>query len=490
MVTPYACDWVPVALGATITEGLMWEYAFPDFINGTKFRVAMQSCSSNSQRSVRVGPFVSRPGGTYDITSDLIESLFRVGDRITTFSALPATYSGEPVGYPPLYVHHIHVGRLTHFYDEHWFTSHGDFSVGSDFGIGAQSTKGYTTVLPKGHCFAVDCQLPFAVQAILQDMRSVPTAPELSIFVQVNFGLASRDAATEPATLVWNEAPHGPFGYSRFAVLNKPAMSWWTMKWPASGVLLPDAKLHSHYARHHRLFLIDDAPQNMAFLASHVKGIVHVHESIAPTSAHETMLLTNLSHTEQTLSRLPNILCQDDSRQPSFIVAATKGHPNASLWARRRDFICTPHALESGYIATFVQLFRPVADPDVALYPMHTNTWFYFQIPGAASSFDIKAVSYRYATYRTEVIAEPVQDVASGSCHERPNRAAVASYVGNNAAGLEDAVHHARSSNTWLVGEAENRSVGVMAVYVLCMACLLLVGLLRVRATRVPTLLV
>ena len=493
------CDsWVPTALGAQVTQGLRWEYAYPDFSNGSKFSVPLRSCSSATRRSVRIGPFMSRAGGTYDVTSALIDSLFLTGDRITTFSALPVTESGEPVGYPPIYVHHIHVGRLTNFYDEHWFTTHGDFSVGSDFGIGAHSTKGYTTFLPNGYCFAVDCGLPFAVQAILQDMRTIPTAPELSIFIDVNFGLAHREAVIEPATLVWNEAPHGPFGYSRFAVLNKPTMSWWTMKWPATGSLLPNAKLHSHYARHHRLFLIDDAPQNMAFFASHVHEIQYVHDSIPPTSGHETMLLINLSHTEQTLSRLPTILCQDDGDEPSFIVAATREHPNASLWARRRDFLCNPRALDKGRISTFVQLYRPVAEPDVRLYTMHTNTWFYLQIPGAASSSDYKTVSYRYATYRTETLSEPFQDVAFGSCEGRPNLTAVSSYVTNNAEGLKSAVtaHHGDAAAATpkpaasLVLQSEDSSkLGTFTVYVACMACLLLVGLPRMCAAPTRSLL-
>jgi len=350
--------------------------------------------------------------------------------------------------------------------------------------------------LPSGYCFAVDCRLPFAVQAIIQDMRSVASAPDISIFIEVSFGLAPQEAAIEPATLVWNEAPHGPYGYSRFAVLDTPTMSWWTMQWPVSGVLLPSAKLHSHYARHHRLFLIDAAPQNLAFFASHVKGIVHVHESIPPTSPHETMLLTNLSRTEQTLSQLPNVICQDDGTMPSFIVAASRGHPNASRWARRREFVCSPYALDKGRVSTFVQLYRAIAEPDVRFYPMHTNTWFYMRIAGAASSSDIKTVSYRYATCRTEALLEPLQDEAVGSCEGKLALNAVDSYVSNNAAGLSQAVkaQHAgaaavaRVPAASLAGDAGNRRTSIVAVYASCAAFLAFVGL-RVREARAHTLL-
>jgi len=338
--------------------------------------------------------------------------------------------------------------------------------------------------------------LPFAVQAILQDMRSVPSAPDLAIFLEVSFGLAPREAVVQPASLIWNEAPHGPFGYERFAVMNKPSMSWWTMKWPASGELLPSARLHSHYARHHRLFLIDDAPQNMGFFASHVNGIEYVHDSIPPTSGHETMILSSLSHTEQTLSRLPNIICQDDSTMPSFITAATHGHPNASFWARRRDFMCAPHTLVKGRISTFVQLYRPVAEPDVTLYPMHTDTWFYVRIPGASTSSDIKTVSYRYATYRSGDLSEPFQNEAFGRCGEGLSLNAIANYVVNSAAGLHDAVaaQHAVDDDAVrprgdLVGEAEDSSISVLNISASLMACLFLFGLQRMRVARAPTLL-
>ena len=513
ITTPGRCNsWTQTALSGNITEGKRWEYGYPDFSKGTKVRVSVLTCTSATERRVRVGPFNTRAGGTYDVTSALIYSLFNIGDRITSFTALPVTHLGEPVGYPPLYVHHIHVGRLTDFYDEHWFTSHGDFPIGNDFGIGARSTKGYTTSLPDGYCFAVDCELPFAVQAIIQDMRSVLSAPELSIYVEVNFGLAPLEAATEPATLVWNEAPHGPFGYSRFAVLGEPTMSWWTMRWPASGELFPSARLHSHYARHYRLFLIDGAPETLANFGSHVRNIEYLHDSIPPTSGHETMLLVNLSHTEQTFSQLPSTMCQDDANSPGYIVAAYPGHPNASLWARYREFVCARQEVHEGHVSTFVQLYKALVQAEVRLYPMHTNTWFYMRMPGATSSSDFKAVSYRYATYRTTSISEPIQDTRHGSCNGKLSPTAVANYVSNNAATLTRAVTAKKDGGDWgkaaidaaaiegaaphLVSEADGKSDGIVAGVTSSVALLspfvglLLVGLLLVvREARVPTLL-
>jgi hypothetical protein len=325
-------------------------------------------------------------------------------------------------------------------------------------------------------------------------MRSVVSAPDLSVFIEVNFRIAPKEAAVEPATLIWNEAPHGPLGYSRYGVLgDEPTMSWWTMRWPASGTLLPGARLHSHFARHHRLFLINEAPQELAFFASHVKGIVRVHESIPPTSAHETMRLKDLSHTEQTLSQLPSVLCQDDASEPSYIVAATASHPNTSLWARYRNFVCRSHTLDKGRISTFVQLYRAVAQPNVRLYPMHTNTWFYIRADGAASSSDIKTVSYRYATHRTESVQEPFQDEAFGSCQGKTSAEAVASYVANNAAGLSRAVDAHRAGDAAISHVPALASIRMpicvrMLVAATGVACLLAVGVVLVRTARAHTL--
>lgn len=486
---PRTCDtFVPTTLGAIVTEGgPRWEYGYPDFSNGTMVKVMVQTCASAAHRAVRVGPFATRAGGTYDITSAIIDSLFSPGDRITSFTAMPVTHLGEPVGYPPMYVHHIHVGRLTDFYDEHWFTTHGDFSVGHDYGIGARSTRGYTTNIPDKHCFKVDCPLPFAVQAILQDMRVSAASPDLLLYIDVRFELHLNDTVLAPATLVWNEAPHGIFGYSRFAVLPEPSMSWWTMRWPVSGVLLPTARLHSHFARHHRLFLLDEAPENLGFFGSHCKGApVYLHDSVPPTSGHETMLLSNLSATEQTLTRLPSTICHDNATAPSFIEIQ-----NAN-WARYRAFLCKPHALREGRVSTFVQLYKAVAQADVRLYPMHTNTWFYMNIPGASTSSDIKTVSYRYATYQTTSLTEPLQDLAAGSCDAKVSAEAVANYVANNAAGLTQAVTAHAASASLVAGASEGRHVRVSSTAVLVVsgiAALGLGGLLRERAARVRMLL-
>ena len=127
------------------------------------------------------------------------------------------------------------------------------------------------------------------------------------------------------------------------------------------------------------------------------------------------------------------------------------------------------------------------------LYPMHTNTWFYMTIPGSTASADIKTVSYRYATYRTTSLIEPIQDHAAGSCEAKVSADAVANYVTHNAAGLAQAVTtHAAAANA-VPGASEGGSIrvsGVVCVVAsLAVAGLVLVGWLRERAARVQMVL-
>ena len=123
---------------------------------------------------------------------------------------------------------------------------------------------------------------------------------------------------------------------------------------------------------------------------------------------------------------------------------------------------------------------------------MHTNTWFYIQEPGAASSSDIKAVSYRYATVRTESLQEPIQDEAFGRCDGEASAAVVAKYVTDNNAGLARAVTAHRAGDApedpdaRLVVEAtrKNSRISTVTAPGVTVASLATIALLLARAAR------
>jgi hypothetical protein len=115
---------------------------------------------------MRIGPFHSKPGDWHtgfsgeDAPGRIDFGLFEPGDRITAFVGHAVTDDGTPIGFPPLHIHHIHMRKGSAFasreHADHWFESHGDYSRGSDVGIGARSAIGYVTRVPAGYCVVTD----------------------------------------------------------------------------------------------------------------------------------------------------------------------------------------------------------------------------------------------------------------------------------------------------------------------------------------------
>jgi len=59
-----------------------------------------------------VGPFESRPGDWHSL-GIVYDELLQPSDRVVAFTADSVSAGGEPVGYPPLHMHHVHVMRGT-----------------------------------------------------------------------------------------------------------------------------------------------------------------------------------------------------------------------------------------------------------------------------------------------------------------------------------------------------------------------------------------
>ena len=70
------------------------------------------------------------------------------GERVTLFygDAL-GKYSGAPLAFPPLHMHHVH---LEHDGISHWFETHGDYGFGN-----VTLSDGYKRTLPDGYCYVM-----------------------------------------------------------------------------------------------------------------------------------------------------------------------------------------------------------------------------------------------------------------------------------------------------------------------------------------------
>lgn len=129
------------------------------------FRRPVHTCIQDDLRAVVTGPFHSLPGQFTSISVELT-SLFDKGSQITEYHGEAVSPTGEPIGYPPLHMHHIHIGRVFNGkqgYTPHWFETHGDYGV-EPFGL-QPGTK-----LAAGYC-DVTARLPTYVDAQVNDVR-------------------------------------------------------------------------------------------------------------------------------------------------------------------------------------------------------------------------------------------------------------------------------------------------------------------------------
>ena len=70
------------------------------------------TCTTNEMHAIRIGPVRSRPGGVHYFLGSQVEALLAPrGDCLRRFVAHAVDTDGEPFGYPPLYMHHIHTGQ-------------------------------------------------------------------------------------------------------------------------------------------------------------------------------------------------------------------------------------------------------------------------------------------------------------------------------------------------------------------------------------------
>jgi hypothetical protein len=139
-------------------------------------------CLAPDVRTARFGPLPSPAGSWHYLNSSLVSGgvLFSEGERVKAFVAGLVTPEGEPISVPPLHAHHIHVveragsgpGWPWHQTDFHLWQTHGDFSIGSTYGIGDKSTEGYAKHLPYPYTAPIHKDANIWIYAVLNDVRT------------------------------------------------------------------------------------------------------------------------------------------------------------------------------------------------------------------------------------------------------------------------------------------------------------------------------
>lgn len=143
-----------------------------------------QGCVSNTLRMARFGPFSADPASWHWVNSSQIDhKLLWPGDRVKGYVGHLVTPEGEPVSVPPLHAHHIHIAERVNLQqtDFHLWETHGDFSIGSTYGIGDISTKGYQKVLPAPYTAPVHAGAKIWVYSVINDVRTWVEGAESAI---------------------------------------------------------------------------------------------------------------------------------------------------------------------------------------------------------------------------------------------------------------------------------------------------------------------
>lgn len=237
-------------------------------------------CNSSSSRlrAVRVGPFHSKPGlwqrGYVWNVHTLMLGALRI--KASVGHAILAA-NGERIGYPPLHMHHVHPTLVHANHTNNWHAlagpTHGDFTEGDDYGVGALSARAYERHLPAGYCvmqtFPGGSPTTLDVGYLINDVRVVNASKsragdELAWWFEMAWLLDDNDASPcKPASLLWFESPRLGLDrldpYKRYYVRGaEPSIVWYSGTMRMSGRLVTEGgSPRSYYSHAHRARYLD-----------------------------------------------------------------------------------------------------------------------------------------------------------------------------------------------------------------------------------------
>ena len=323
-------------------------------------RVQVEACYLRHFRAVRLGPFGSMPGQWRSLSTQPLQNLLVDGDRVSGFIGSAATEDGALIGFPPLHAHHIHVrkGDLHGGYNalsaasgasglgfvtsrehaSHWFEVHGDYPVGTDFGVGAKSARGYSTLLPAGHCYLVSSADDIDINAEINDVRIASADSsevlQLDYYLLLAFTLSGDDSCRSVSKF-WFRHPKSVVltndVWARYDVPRTPAVTWWSGVFPAEGRML-HAWLHTHRMRGAGFLLLASSPEQIPFQCDEL--------GIDRADGTDTLAVRNITHTRLELSRRARVVCEDDRAVRLVGLEPTRPQPCAPEPSPYHAMVC------------------------------------------------------------------------------------------------------------------------------------------------------
>jgi len=369
-------------------------------------------CRSTSSRALLVGPLTSTPGLWHSI-GVAYTGLLLAGDRVTavTSDAVNAT-SGEPVPYPPLHIHHIHVARES---SVHWHETHGDYQLTPD---------GYTRHMPPGYCESnggVQATARFLTGQI-NDVRftrdsamstGVPGQPPLlehakrashalPFYVRLVFRVAPKAQPCRPVTkFIWwypftTEATKDLL--TRYNVGTRDAVWWWAFEVPRRLRILPPAWLHSHRARYGGLLLLRGNHSPHGLLSLHrplpsTKSVGCTPSSVVSAAGARACLYG------AALSRNELVCADDEAHQPSSVqLPASADGATGGLYDRQGAVRCEPLQLGRAERLSLFAFSTVRWNGQVDPFPQHTMLFFFADTNASATEL-VEVLPPRYGVW-------------------------------------------------------------------------------------------
>lgn len=351
---------------------------------------SVEVCRQPLLRAMRLGPFVSTPQLAWRCirTSQFFEEVLSNGDRIVANVNLPVLEDGTPIGFPPIHNHHVHIRKgdrtmkeWTRGFNNHWFETHGDHAVGADFGIGANSTKGYITNNVDGYCTVVDEAHDIDLEAVINDVRSNTTEP-IKWYLLVAFQL-SDDSLCKPVSKYWFRHPMTTLQswdwWGRYKVPSGPSVTWWSGTMPQSGRMLK-AWLHSHRAFYKEVLLLASSPENLHFSCSNYR----IDQA---RSNGDYAVSADLNFTRAAFFRHGKVICQsEDPATPTAVEITGQSDITDGMYDRRGWLQCSEWNFTKGSPWTIVAFGDSRWRVEGSSFMQHTELWMYVD-NGLSQSF-------------------------------------------------------------------------------------------------------
>jgi len=350
------------------------------------------TCIRQDVRAIRYGPVHSFPMGFSFFADHDISFLFRAGDQIVSYLGDVLTQNGQQIGLPPLHIHHIHVQKRaegdpsyqSNLSDFHFFNTHGDFTFGDDYGIGAISARGYQRDLPTGFSLQIDDKHTYHLLALVDDVRMLDNHAPVVYFLEVAFRLTKKH--TREASYFWMHNPGKQAG-NFFLVPNYPSIAWWSGSVPWSGSMLGNGWFHTHRMRQSSEGIVVLRGSFEALgLSCSLLGIRH--SNVLPDEGggprvRSTMFNATALYAILVQQHSDEIICRTDPAVAAFttVTASTiPGISNGSRFDRRGGILCNPWTFRRDDIWTVFAFFEAQATKEAPWFPEHTVFHFYAEL--------------------------------------------------------------------------------------------------------------